>query len=87
MEDARVWVVFGAVRNLAVPVLLRASFIDKSPNGIFPPGHVIMLYHFAPESVIGEVVRMGSKHDKEEKEGNKSRETTLLENKATDLFA
>lgn len=43
IEDACVRVVFGEVRNLAVPVLLGAPFINKFVKGNFPPEHKIVL--------------------------------------------
>lgn len=35
MGDFLVLIVFGVVRNLAIPILLRALFIDSFENGAF----------------------------------------------------
>lgn len=45
-------VVFGVVRNLEVPVLLRTPYIDRFVMGIFPPEWKIISYNFKPISIL-----------------------------------
>lgn len=42
--DSRVKVVYGAVRNLSIPVLLAIPFIDGFVKCIFPPEQKIVIY-------------------------------------------
>lgn len=46
MGDSRVGVVFVVVHNLAIPVLLGTSFIDRFVRGIFSPERKIVAYKF-----------------------------------------
>lgn len=51
MGEARVRVTFGIIKNLAVPVLLRTSFIAKFVKGIFPTERKIVPYNRKPVSM------------------------------------
>lgn len=49
MADSTGGGVFRAVRNLAVSVLLRTSFIHRFMRGSFPPDWMIVPFHSKPE--------------------------------------
>lgn len=57
IEDAIIRVVFGDVRSLAVPILLRTSFNDRFFKGIFPPKHDIVLYNSALVPILATVIK------------------------------
>lgn len=52
MEDSCIRVVFVVVSNLAGPVLLKTSFIDRSVNGILPSKRNIGAYNFKPIQIF-----------------------------------
>lgn len=63
--DSIVRVVFGAVRNVAAPVLLGTSFIDTYFKGSFPPERKIKLYNPKQVRIIA-IKHLPEKHKNRE---------------------
>lgn len=57
MGDARIKAVLRVLRDLAVPIVLRKSFIKTSVKEIFPPEHSKVLYNSASVLIVVTVVR------------------------------
>lgn len=52
MDEARVRVELGELRNLAVPILLGTSFVDKFVKGVFPSKRKIVTYNSPRVSLL-----------------------------------
>lgn len=64
MGDSRVRVVIGTVRDVAVPVILRTSFIDMFVKGVFSPERKIVPCNSKPVPIF-------AVHDLSEKQKDK----------------
>lgn len=69
----------GVVANLAVPILLVASFIERVFKGIFPPKHRILLYSSAPVPIIASVVRSEENKSRKNQESDIAERATVAE--------
>lgn len=54
MWDCRAWPVFGVVHTLAIPVLLKNSFIDRVEKRILPLEQKMVPYNSKPEPILAD---------------------------------
>lgn len=66
IEDPTICMIFGAARNLAVPILVGISFNDGSVRSILPPGRNDVLYNAATVQIVAIVdnIEGNSREDK-----------------------